>query len=207
MLAIASAQRNDSQTLEAHRALGMILLWSGEFEEAYSHLVRGRDLYHPQAHRTHVVAYGNDPGVACLVHEAYANWFLGSPDRAIEVSDESIRLARELDHPFSLSQALIYRTYLHQLRREAALTRHFSEQAMGLIGEHGFRVLAGGNPPVSRLGYCRAGCTQRGYGGDPQGLRRFHGYRCRAGSPTVAFPAGRISRCRRSVLRSDCVHR
>src|SRR5262249_45753489 len=63
--------------LESHRALGMTLLWRGMIVRAREHLEEGRRLYDPEQHRIHAFRYGNDPGVACLVHEAFALWVLG----------------------------------------------------------------------------------------------------------------------------------
>src|SRR5215472_14044939 len=79
MLALADDQQNIGYELESHRALGMTLLWRGMIVRAREHLEEGRRLYDPEQHRIHAFRYGNDPGVACLVHEAFALWVLGGP--------------------------------------------------------------------------------------------------------------------------------
>jgi predicted ATPase len=64
----------------------MILLWRGMFVCAKEHLEQGRRLYDPEQHRIHAFRYGNDPGIACLVHEAFALWVLGYADQALATS-------------------------------------------------------------------------------------------------------------------------
>jgi len=55
--------------------LALARLMAGRFEEGWR-------LYDPEQHRIHAFRYGNDPGIACLVHEAFALWVLGYADQA-----------------------------------------------------------------------------------------------------------------------------
>jgi class 3 adenylate cyclase/predicted ATPase len=138
MLALARSQHDVGYELESHRALGMTLLWCGKFGPAREHLEDGRRLYDPEQHRIHAVRYGNDPGVACMVHEAFALWVLGYPDRALATSRSAVTLARHLGHPFSLVQALVYSTFIHQCSGEVHAIRKLAEEARSLAVEHGF---------------------------------------------------------------------
>jgi len=138
-LLVHSQDQNDTSfRVEAHRAKGVTLLWLGDLASAREHLERGRLLYSCTDHDAHVLRYGSDAGVSCLVHEAYALWALGYPDRALTSSDEALTLARELRDPFSLAQALLYRSFLHRHRREAELAKSFAEEAGLLAEQHGF---------------------------------------------------------------------
>ena len=138
MLALAEIERNQAYELEAHRAAGMTRLWRGDLVPARDHLERGSRIYDPKLHHDHALRYGNDPGIACLVHEAFALWVLGYPDQAAARSERAIGLARQLAHPFSLAQALIYGAFVHQCRREAPLARKAAEEAKLLAVEYGF---------------------------------------------------------------------
>ncbi|HEY1364187.1 MAG TPA: AAA family ATPase, partial [Xanthobacteraceae bacterium] len=138
MLALAREQRNPGYELEGHRALGMTLLWRGAFVRARDHLEEGRRLYDPAQHHIHAFRFGNDPGIACLVHEAFVLWVLGYPDRALATSRKALALARHLAHPFSLVQALIYSIYIHHCRGEAQIIPELAEEAKALAVEHGF---------------------------------------------------------------------
>jgi adenylate cyclase len=52
--------------------------------------------------------------------------------------DEALTLARELSHPESLSFALGFAAWLHQLRRESPAAREHAEAAIELSTERGF---------------------------------------------------------------------
>ena len=116
----------------------MTLLWRGAFIQAHDHLEQGHLLYDSDHHHGHAFHYGNDPGVACLVHEALVLWVLGYPDRALAACHKAISLARHLGHPFSLTQALIYTIFVHQCRGEPRVIKNLTEEAKTLSIEHGF---------------------------------------------------------------------
>jgi class 3 adenylate cyclase/predicted ATPase len=138
LLAASLSESNVSYRVEAHRSLGVTLFWLGNFASACEHFERARLLYDREQHHEHVLRYGSDPAVASLVHEAYALWILGYPDSALRRSEEALILARELKHPFGLAQALLYRSFLHQHRREADSAMNFAQQARTLAEEQEF---------------------------------------------------------------------
>src|SRR5262249_25929377 len=138
MLALADDQQNIRYELESHRALGLTLLWRGMIVRAREHLEESRRLYHPGQHRIHAFRYGNDPGIACLVQEAFALWVLGYPDQALATSGRAVTLARQLGHPFSLAQALIYSLFIHQCRGEPQVIKKLADEVKTLALEHGF---------------------------------------------------------------------
>jgi class 3 adenylate cyclase/predicted ATPase/ABC-type transport system involved in cytochrome c biogenesis ATPase subunit len=138
MLALADDQQNIGYELESHRAFGMTLLWRGMIVRARQHLEEGRRLYDPEQHRIHAFRYGNDPGIACLVHEAFALWVLGYADQALVTSRRAVTLARQLGHPFSLAQALIYSLFIHQCRGEPQVIKKLVDEVKTLALEHGF---------------------------------------------------------------------
>jgi predicted ATPase len=49
---------------------------------------------------------------------AWAQWFLGYPDKALSGSNDGVVLAERFAHPLSLNTALQYRALVHLLRRE-----------------------------------------------------------------------------------------
>ena len=138
MLVLAEEQHNTGYELESHRALGMTLLWRGMFTEARDHLRTGSQLYNPEHHRAHAFQYGNDPGIACLVHEAFLAWLVGYPDQALAMSRKAVLLARDLGHPFSLAQALTYSMFIHQCRGEPEAIAGPAGEVSALAKEHGF---------------------------------------------------------------------
>src|SRR5262249_40865848 len=95
LLSLAQGVQAPALLLEAHLALGAILLRRGEVASARAHLEKGIALYDPQQHRSHAFLYGQDPGVACLSDTALTLWVLGYPDQALQRSHEALALVQE----------------------------------------------------------------------------------------------------------------
>jgi predicted ATPase len=82
--------------------------------------------------------HGTDSRVVCLSYLAYALWFLGEPERALERSEQALSAAHQLSHPFTLAFALAFSTYLRQHMADIAATRRLAEEAIALSTEQGF---------------------------------------------------------------------
>ncbi len=72
-------------------------------------------------------------------------WELGYPDQARKRIDETLNLARELTHPFSLAIALVRTGALHQNYKEGKAAQEQAEALITLSTEQGFSywLLAG----------------------------------------------------------------
>jgi len=108
----------------------------GEFVLAREHLEQGIALYTPQKRRSRRAL--QDPGVACLSYMALVLWPLGYPDLALKRSQESLTLAQELAHPFSLAWALNWLAWVHHYRREGQAARERAEAGLALSSGQGF---------------------------------------------------------------------
>jgi predicted ATPase len=115
-LSLAQNTHNPTFLMWAHYALGQTLFYLEEFAQAREHLEAGIALYDPQQHRSYGAVF--DPKVGCLSFAAWALWFLGYPDQALQRSHAALILAQELSHPYSLGYALNFAAQLHQFRRE-----------------------------------------------------------------------------------------
>jgi adenylate cyclase len=121
----------------AHRALGLPLYFMGEVAQAREHFAQSIALYDPQQHRTLAFAYGQDPGVAALVLDAYALWLLGYPDQALRRSYEACTRAEELAHPFTLAYMFATLAMFHQFRQDREEARRHAEAATRICREQG----------------------------------------------------------------------
>jgi predicted ATPase len=81
-----------------------------------------------------------DTGVSSLSWTALVLWLLGYPDQALKKSQETLALAQELAHPFSLAQALVWTSWFHQLLGDERGTQEAAEAAIRLSSEHRFSV-------------------------------------------------------------------
>ncbi len=116
--------------LHANYIVGDTHFWQGDIVAARAHLEQDLALADLQGRRPHALAYGLDPGVACLSHAAWALWLLGYPDQGLERARQACSIARELTHPISSAWALWCAAILHRHRREE---RAVQEQVEALI--------------------------------------------------------------------------
>jgi class 3 adenylate cyclase/tetratricopeptide (TPR) repeat protein len=138
-LMIRSQEAKDStHLLQAHYIIGASLFCLGQFESAIGHLEKGLSHYSPKEHSSHAGLYGQDPGTACLFWSSLCQWFLGYPDHALIKSDEAIKLAGELSHPYSLAITYILDAWIHLFRGDIRRTKEMSETCLSLCEEGGF---------------------------------------------------------------------
>jgi predicted ATPase len=125
--------------LEAHHLLWATSLWKGELRNAEAHISEGISLYRPDRHRALKFLYGaHDPGVCGYGLASLTQWALGRPEQALDRSRQSIALAEELAHPFTLCYAHVYAGILHLLLRDEARAAQCGDVLLALGREQGF---------------------------------------------------------------------
>jgi TOMM system kinase/cyclase fusion protein len=139
-LELARQQHDPLFLLHGHRMVGNIALWQGELVQAHAHVQEGLTYYDPEQHRAHAVRYSQDSGVNCSHMRALTLWMLGYPDQAQQGMEETLVLARELGHPFTLAQILFWSGLFYQLRREPQVALVQVEEALALCTEQGFAL-------------------------------------------------------------------
>jgi len=137
-LRLAQSTQSSTRLIWAHNQLGQILYFLGEIALAHDHMMQGIALYDPQKHSPLVSDTTQDPGVSCLCFATRVLWLLGYPDQALKRSQESLTLAQELSHPFSLAYAFRFAAALHQYRRERPVAQGWAERTIALATEQGF---------------------------------------------------------------------
>jgi predicted ATPase len=137
LLLVADREGDPSGLVEGHRIMATTWFHLGNFRAADDHLERGIALYDPQHHSSHAFLFGQDPGVSCLCWHSLTQWHLGRPDRAITSAEQAIELAGQIGHPFSLSYAMNFRAFAHQLRREPDAAVRFAADGMQGAREQG----------------------------------------------------------------------
>ena len=162
-LKLAQTAQDPLLLLEAHHALGVSFLALGEPSRGLEHLEQGIALYDPLKCHSLAFLHGQDPGVVCLSHAAWALWFLGYPDRAIRRNNEAIALARKLSHSHSLAAALDFSAWLNQLCRDDKTTRDHAEASIALSTEQGF-------PYWQAMGMVLRGWSQAEQGRSDEGI-------------------------------------
>ena len=186
LLDLAERTGETSQLLLAHSALAHSLFPHGDFSKALEHCEQALAVYDPSEHRSLGYVYGLDPGISSLNLSSWALWQLGFPERALQQSEQSIELARESTHLFSIASALVYAAVVHLLRGEPPAAMERAEEAIAISTQHG----------------CRSGWPS-GYSYEP-GLS--------LASTTRRAPAARSAKCsrpwpRRKEVATSCPFR
>jgi predicted ATPase len=96
-----------------------------------------RTLYDPVAHRALAFTYMLEFGVAHSFILAITNFVLGYPERALELAEWSVGLARERQ-PINLCASLSYGCFILMARGQWALARSWAEEALSTAQKHGF---------------------------------------------------------------------
>jgi predicted ATPase len=116
--------------------MGVTLTHLGEFDPAMQHFENAILLYDPERHRDDAFRYAQNAAVAIQAHGAWALWFLGQPDQALDRMRRALTLAHELSEPHGLAHAFFFSSILQQLRREKRIAQEHAEAALRIAGDH-----------------------------------------------------------------------
>ena len=141
LLRLAQNTTDSAFLVMAHRAVGSILLYLGEFAAAREHFEQGLAIYDPPQHRSLMFLYGIDPKVVCLFFLAQTLWYLGYPQQALQRIQEVLALAQELAHPYGWAGTLGCAALVHQHCGDTRTTQARAEAAIALSTEQGFALV------------------------------------------------------------------
>jgi predicted ATPase/class 3 adenylate cyclase len=158
-------ERNDDVGLqvEGRLMLGASLAFLGRIPDGLAHLERATALFDPQRHRAGRFGFGASPGAVAYTTSALLEWQRGHPQRSVELAESAVRVAHELDHPFTLAYALFHSSVLDFWRQELALVLERSTSVQQVAEEHGY-------PIWSALALVLRGVATTGLGRPEEGL-------------------------------------
>ncbi len=164
---LGSNMQDSDMILEARIALGMTSFHLGDLQTARTHLEDGIAIYDPRKHQSHALQYGQDPGAFCLSYAAWALWFLGYPDQALQRIDEALAIARRIAHPYSRVFVLMFATRIHQCRRDHVTLEKVSREMITVAKEQGFAYYVA-------QGAIQRGCALTQLGNVGEGIALLH---------------------------------
>jgi class 3 adenylate cyclase/tetratricopeptide (TPR) repeat protein len=141
--AIDLAERFDDPGIwmEALFLLGVTLFYRGDFVGAIAQYEKALSRYDDrQRTRLWASRVGEDAGITHRCYLALALWHLGYPEQALRASQETRKLARSIDHPFSLAYAQHHTSWLYHRLRLPAETKAASEEGIQTAAEQGFAL-------------------------------------------------------------------
>jgi predicted ATPase len=166
LLRLARDARDATYLLYAHADMGVTAFWRGELLQAREHLEEAISRYDLQELRSRGFLYSyTDPGVWALGYLGWTLWPLGYPAQALIRSQESLALARELSHPFSQANALLFANQVHGMRGESRAHLEGADALIARSSEHGFLQYAGIGTFQRALALAEQGQLQEGIAG------------------------------------------
>jgi len=139
LLDLARETRHSPHLLAAHRLMGQVSFWRGDFCGSRHNGEEAIRLYDPGKYGEHehysglvhvqVMALSNLSAALCV---------LGYPEQALTRCREAVALARELSHPFSEAVALFWSGFVHWMLREWKSCREMADAVIAVAKEHGF---------------------------------------------------------------------
>jgi DNA-binding SARP family transcriptional activator len=132
--ALGLAQQGSVQSGLAHFALGGSAVSLGRLAEAVRHLELAASLTTGAVS----LSIGTRPEIHSVAWVAHAHWLLGNDDDAILSCQAAIKLAREVDHPYTLAVAMAYCGITQQMRGEVAPLSETVAELRELCDKFGF---------------------------------------------------------------------
>jgi tetratricopeptide (TPR) repeat protein len=137
----AEALQNPLFIVGASQMLGAALEFLGETPQSAAMLERCANAYEPERHQTYVDMFGLDPGMIGRSLWIRELCLLGQLDRARDIGEATIAMARQQRQPVSLAFALVMAQHLYILRGETDRLLEISQEvidlcrAIGLVQE------------------------------------------------------------------------
>jgi DNA-binding winged helix-turn-helix (wHTH) protein/predicted ATPase len=125
--------------LESHELLACSHFHQGGFRQAIDHAHEVLTAYDADEHLDLMALFGENPAISSRHWAAHSLWFLGQPDRALRMMEQSLDTAGELAYAFSLAHAHEHAAYLHQYRLEPEEVRGHAEVTVRLARAGGYR--------------------------------------------------------------------
>jgi predicted ATPase len=142
--------------------------------------VASYDLQRPRV----ALGLGPYPAVVGLTTSAIFLWTLGYPDRAHKRAADSIRLARQMNHPFSVTYALFHSGLLNIWLKNYREAKETADLLLEVADAHGFQIWRAVGSCLLGTTLVQSGAAEKGLALIDQGLRAYQNLR----TPPVFWP-------------------
>ncbi|HVL31745.1 MAG TPA: AAA family ATPase [Solirubrobacteraceae bacterium] len=122
-------EHDDVLWVEGAYVLGVAAFWQGRLHEARSRLEDAIGRYRPEHRGAHLLRYGQDPRVFCLMRLAYTLWLLGRDDESARTRDAALAHAAASGHPYTRAAARVWAAMLALEGRDERRLRELVRQA------------------------------------------------------------------------------
>ena len=171
LLAIAADHDDRVVCVGAQVAAGVDKFYLGEFARAREHLAEAIALYDRAESASQTARYGQDMGVAAWGFLGWADAVVGDLESAARRADTTLKLARDIRHPFTLALALFAACEIGELREDATAVKRLGEELVAISRQHAFAFfvaigMAHTGWAIGRLGDVSGGAAMMQEGAD-----------------------------------------
>jgi predicted ATPase len=179
---LAEEKKESAPLMGACRALAGTFFFSGDFEAARKHVVRGVEILHSGGAPSYA-EFLDAPAVVCLCYEALSKWHFGEMVSCGAAITEAISLARELNDMGGLAAALNFAAMVAHFNRDTTEVESLASDLIELAIRYNF-------PYWLALGTIWRGWACSVFGGTAQGISLIaEGIEAvRAAGVTIAVP-------------------
>jgi len=193
MLDIALDIGDETLEMVARRCLVNALCWRGHFQEIPEHYARVEQVFDVEKHARIVFDYGLDPMVEGGVYRAHSLWITGYPEQAMAVSDMKDDVARKLNHPFQLCQALGWGNFSYLYSGNLEVIEQRLEEMIPIADRYGFAPWIAAGDLFGGYVQNLHGDTEGGLARMGKGLELWEGIGCGAVVPYMKAWMAQIS--------------
>ena len=161
-LATAEETGDTFDLLISHVCVGTPILFQGRFALALEHLEQAINLYDPADQPAFGYMVGFDRGIAAHAYAGLCSWYVGRSDRAVALCGKAIELAKRLDHPLTLVNALLQMSLVHYERRDFGAMAETIAELIGTSERFGFPFWRAAGLVFRGVSRVNAGESERG---------------------------------------------
>ncbi len=144
LLQLAQQAGDIGYVVGVHFPLGQTFLMQADLERSRWHLEQVVALYDPSRDRDLARQQVHDPAVASLLFLSWTLWLQGYPEQAMAKMEAALKLAEELNHPYTSTQAALLASTVLQFLRRWPQCQSQAERALELSDQGHFRFLQAG---------------------------------------------------------------
>jgi tetratricopeptide (TPR) repeat protein len=139
-LAMAVASGMPMLEVTGRHAVAYTRYYRGEWDDAIPHAEAGIALYSPEQERVLTSTFQLSSTVNLVAALASSYWMMGHQDRALQELDRMIDLARDVNHPSALSNALGVACYMLTFHHDFPLMFEYADEVKGFAREEGWEL-------------------------------------------------------------------
>ena len=140
LLQAAEKANNPSAKTEGHLIMGYSQVFSGDLAPGMNQLEKALASYKSANYTFFKFRFGNNPGVISHTTSSLCLWMMGFPDRSLFHSKESVKMAAQLNYPYSDAYAHFHSGLLHLWRDEPEVTAKNAQLVLDISEKHDFPI-------------------------------------------------------------------